>query len=85
VLEVIGTDAGGMATLAAPAQALLRAARLLVAPRRLLAELPPWWQGEQAAGRIAVACPCPELLASEGTFRKIWQPLRGSAAQGRRW
>jgi precorrin-6Y C5,15-methyltransferase (decarboxylating) len=82
VLEVIGTDAGGMATLAAPAQALLRAARLLVAPRRLLAELPPWWQGEQAAGRIAVACPCPELLASDRP-ELIIVPLAETLAAGR--
>ncbi len=65
MLEVIGTDAGGVVTLAAPVLALLRAARLVVAPRRLLAELAPWWQGEQAAGRIPAACPCPELLASD--------------------
>ncbi len=82
VLEVIGTDAGGVATLAAPAQALLRAASLLVAPRRLLAELAPWWQGEQAAGRIAVACPCPELLASDRP-ELIIGSLEESLAAGR--
>ncbi len=82
VLEVIGTDAGGVATLAAPAQALLRAARLVVAPRRLLAELAPWWQGEQAAGRIAVACPCPELLASDRP-ELIVGPLGEALAAGR--
>ncbi|MEB3166842.1 MAG: precorrin-6y C5,15-methyltransferase (decarboxylating) subunit CbiE [Cyanobacteriota bacterium] len=64
-MEVIGSDAGGPATLAAPAQALLRAAQLVAAPQRLLAQLRPWWQAEQAAGRIAPAQACPELLASD--------------------
>jgi precorrin-6Y C5,15-methyltransferase (decarboxylating) len=82
VLDVIGTDAGGVATLAAPAQALLRAARLLVAPRRLLTELDPWWQGEQAAGLISAACPCPELLASDRP-ELIVGPLEESLATGR--
>ena len=65
VLEVIGTDAGGLAGLAPPSLALVRAAQLLVAPARLLAELEPWWRAEQAAGRISAGSPCPQLLASD--------------------
>jgi precorrin-6Y C5,15-methyltransferase (decarboxylating) len=65
VLEVIGTDAGGVAGLVPPSLALVRAAQLLVAPARLLAELEPWWRAEQAAGRISAGSPCPQLLVSD--------------------
>jgi precorrin-6B C5,15-methyltransferase / cobalt-precorrin-6B C5,C15-methyltransferase len=65
VLEVIGTDAGGLAGLVPPSLSLVRAAQLLVAPARLLAELEPWWRAEQAAGRISAGSPCPQLLASD--------------------
>ncbi|MEB3332070.1 MAG: precorrin-6y C5,15-methyltransferase (decarboxylating) subunit CbiE [Synechococcaceae cyanobacterium] len=65
MLEVIGTDAGGLAGLVLPSLALVRAARLLVAPARLLEELQPWWRSEQAAGRISAGSPCPQLLASD--------------------
>ncbi|MEB3202960.1 MAG: precorrin-6y C5,15-methyltransferase (decarboxylating) subunit CbiE [Synechococcus sp.] len=65
MLEVIGTDAGGVAGLGPPSLALVRAAQLLVAPARLLAELEPWWRAEQAAGRISAGNPCPQLLASD--------------------
>jgi precorrin-6Y C5,15-methyltransferase (decarboxylating) len=82
VLDVIGTDAGGAAALAAPAQARLRAARLVLAPQRLLSDLPLWWQDEQAAGRIPVATPCPELLASDHPDR-IMEPLRAALVAGR--
>ncbi|MEB3326838.1 MAG: precorrin-6y C5,15-methyltransferase (decarboxylating) subunit CbiE [Synechococcus sp.] len=65
VLEVIGTDGGGVAVLGPRSQALLRQAQLLLAPARLLAELEPWWQAEQAAGRIPAVSPFPQLLASD--------------------
>ena len=65
VLEVIGADAGGLAGLAPRSLALVRRAQLLLAPARLLGELEPWWQAEQAAGRIPAASPCPPLLASD--------------------
>jgi precorrin-6Y C5,15-methyltransferase (decarboxylating) len=77
-IEVIGTDAGGLATLPAPVVALVRAAELLLAPQRLLAEVEPWWRAEQAAGRIPAAQPCPELLASDRpgqTFAPLEQAL----------
>ncbi|MFM7264283.1 MAG: precorrin-6y C5,15-methyltransferase (decarboxylating) subunit CbiE, partial [Cyanobium sp.] len=64
-LEVIGTDAGGLASLPLAAQGRLRASALVAAPQRLLGELAPWWQAEQAAGRLPSRCPCPELCASD--------------------
>ena len=74
MLEVIGADAGGLAALPARALALVRAAALLLAPRRLLEEVEPWWQAEQAAGRIPAAQPCPQLLASDRPDQ-IFSPL----------
>ena len=64
-IPVIGTDAGGLASLAAPALALLAQADLVAAPKRLLAELPAWWELEQAAGRLQVGQPCPALVATD--------------------
>jgi precorrin-6Y C5,15-methyltransferase (decarboxylating) len=81
-LAVIGTDAGGLAALSAPCQALVRAAELLLAPQRLLLEVPHWWRQEQAAARIPAAQPCPELLASDRPER-IFQPLEQALALGR--
>jgi precorrin-6Y C5,15-methyltransferase (decarboxylating) len=82
VLAVIGTDAGGLAGLPAPSLALVRAAELLLAPQRLLAELTPWWRQEQAAGRIPAAKACPELLASDRP-EQIFGPLEQALAAGR--
>jgi precorrin-6Y C5,15-methyltransferase (decarboxylating) len=81
-LEVIGTDAGGLAALALPSLALVRAAQLLLAPQRLLAELGPWWQEEQGAGRIPAGNPCPQLLASDRP-EQIFGPLEQALATGR--
>jgi precorrin-6Y C5,15-methyltransferase (decarboxylating) len=81
-IEVIGTDAGAPASLAAPAQALLRGARLVAAPRRLLEQIAPWWQAEQVAGRIAANAPCPPLLASDRPDQ-IQEPLAAALAAGR--
>jgi precorrin-6Y C5,15-methyltransferase (decarboxylating) len=81
-LEVIGTDAGGLAALALPSLALVRAAQLLLAPQRLLAELGPWWQEEQGAGRISAESPCPQLLASDRP-EQIYGPLAAALAAGR--
>ena len=64
-IPVIGTDAGGLASLAAPALALLAQADLVAAPKRLLAELPAWWELEQATGRLQVGQPCPALVATD--------------------
>ena len=80
-MEVIGTDAGGLAALALPSLALVRAAQLLLAPQRLLAELGPWWQAEQGAGRISAERPCPQLLASDRP-EQIYGPLAAALAAG---
>ena len=79
---MIGTDAGGLAALALPSLALVRAAQLLLAPQRLLAELGPWWQEEQGAGRIPAGNPCPQLLASDRP-EQIYGPLAAALAAGR--
>ena len=76
-IEVIGSDAGAPASLSSPAQALLRVAQLLVAPQRLLPQLEPWWLAEQAAGRIPLTTPCPELLASDRP-EQILSPLEAA-------
>jgi precorrin-6B C5,15-methyltransferase / cobalt-precorrin-6B C5,C15-methyltransferase len=81
-LEVVGTDAGGVAALPARSLALVRAAQLLLAPQRLLAELVPWWQEEQGAGRIPAGSPCPQLLASDQP-EQIFGPLEQALAAGR--
>jgi len=81
-LAVIGTDAGGLAGLGATSLALLRGARLVVAPARLLPQLAPWWQSEQAAARVPAASPCPELLASDKP-EQILAPLAEALAAGR--
>ncbi|MFM7239175.1 MAG: precorrin-6y C5,15-methyltransferase (decarboxylating) subunit CbiE [Cyanobium sp.] len=81
-MVVIGTDAGGVDALSAPCLALVRAADVLLAPQRLLAELEPWWRQEQAAGRIPVAKPCPQLLASDRP-EQIFEPLEQALAAGR--
>ncbi|MCP9816963.1 precorrin-6y C5,15-methyltransferase (decarboxylating) subunit CbiE [Synechococcus sp. GreenBA-s] len=65
VLEVIGSDASGLAGLPEPALALLRRAALVAAPKRLLTDLEPWWSEEQAAGRMAATTPPPRLLATD--------------------
>ena len=82
MVTVIGTDASGLAGLPAPSLALVRAAAVLLAPRRLLAELEPWWRQEQAAGRIPAAQPCPQLLASDRP-EQIFAPLEQALAAGR--
>ena len=79
---MIGTDAGGLAGLPAPSLALVRAAALLLAPRRLLVEVEPWWRQEQTAGRIPAAQPCPERLASDRP-EQIMGPLEEALAAGR--
>ena len=64
-IAVIGTDAGGLASLPARALALLAQATLVAAPKRLLAELPPWWERQRAAGRLQISQPCPTLVATD--------------------
>ena len=81
VLEVIGTDAGGLAALAPKVLELVRRARLVVAPARLLGQLEPWWLAEQAAGRIAATTPGPTRLASDQPERMLG-PLEQALAAG---
>ena len=82
MLEVIGTDAGGLAGLTPSSLERLRGAQLVVAPKRLLAELAPWWQAEQAAGRVPAQGSCPELLAGDRP-EQIVGPLGDALAAGR--
>lgn len=80
---MIGTDAGGLASLAAPALALLAQADLVAAPRRLVAELAPWWDLEQATGRVEVGKPCPALVATDQPETAFSQ-LEAARATGQR-
>ncbi len=82
VLAVIGTDAGGLVGLAPTSLELLRGAQLVLAPTRLLAELAPWWQAEQAAGRVPAQGSCPELLTSDRPEQMLG-PLGEALAAGR--
>ncbi|MCP9801071.1 precorrin-6y C5,15-methyltransferase (decarboxylating) subunit CbiE [Synechococcus sp. RedBA-s] len=82
VLEVIGTDAAGVAGLTPRSLELLRGARLVLAPTRLLGDLAPWWQQELAAGRVPAGSETPELLASDRP-ELIIGPLEESLAAGR--
>ena len=82
-IAVIGTDAGGLASLAAASLALVAQADLVAAPKRLLTELPAWWELEQAAGRVEVGKPCPTLVASDQPETAFAQ-LEASRAAGQR-
>jgi precorrin-6Y C5,15-methyltransferase (decarboxylating) len=73
LLEVIGTDAGGLAGLAPPWSARLLEARLVAAPPRLLPELRAFYQQH---GR-----PEPELLASD-PLPALLARLRSALAAG---
>ncbi len=82
-IAVIGTDAGGLASLAAASLALVAQADLVAAPKRLLTELPAWWELEQAAGRLQISQPCPTLVASDQPETAFAQ-LEASRAAGQR-
>lgn len=82
-IAVIGTDAGGLASLAAPALALLAQAELVAAPKRLLNDLPAWWELEQAAGRLKLDQPCPALVATDQPETAFSQ-LEAARATGQR-
>ncbi len=70
LLEVLGTDAAGLAGLSCHWQDRLRRADLVAAPRRLLAELEDW-RGD---------APAPELLASDRPADLLPQLERALAA-----
>jgi len=82
VLEVIGTDAGGLAGLAPRSLELVRRAGLVVASSRLLGELEPWWRAEQEAGRIPAGSPCPQRLTSDRP-EQLFEPVEDALAAGR--
>jgi precorrin-6Y C5,15-methyltransferase (decarboxylating) len=81
-LEVIGTDAGGLAGLAPRSLELVRRAGLVVASSRLLGELEPWWRAEQEAGRIPAGSPCPQRLTSDRPDQ-LFEPVEDALAAGR--
>jgi precorrin-6Y C5,15-methyltransferase (decarboxylating) len=82
LLEVIGTDAGGLATLPPPAAHLVRAARLLAGPRRLLDDLPPWWAEQQRLGLVASTQPLPETVVTDRP-EQAWPALAAALAAER--
>ena len=82
MLEVIGTDAGGLAGLAPRSLELVRRAGLVVASSRLLGELEPWWRAEQEAGRIPAGSPCPQRLTSDRP-EQLFEPVEDALAAGR--
>ncbi len=65
VLDVIGTDAGGLEVLAPRCLDRVREAEIVLAPTRLLGDLEPWWKAEQAAGRLPIRRGCPETHVSD--------------------
>ena len=74
-IHVIGTDAAGLDHLASPLQELVLSAQTVAAPRRLLPQLPSWWQQQQTDQ------PLPELIASDQPEDLIaWlQQLQGTS------
>ena len=58
--QVIGTDAGGLASLPPAAEQLLCSAGAIAAPQRLLDHLPQWWSDHPGGDR-----PLPLLQASD--------------------
>ena len=81
LLEVIGTEAGGLALLPEPRQALVRQAALVAGPRRLLADLAPWWAAQQQQGLIPAGSQPPATLTTDQPDQ-TWPPLHDALAQG---
>ncbi len=77
-IEVVGTGAGGPATLPPAAQELLRQAERVAAPRRLLEELRPWL-ADPAQGTDGTARPV-ELIASDRPAELLPQLQQGLEA-----
>jgi precorrin-6B C5,15-methyltransferase / cobalt-precorrin-6B C5,C15-methyltransferase len=82
LLEVIGSDAGGLAALPPPLAALVRGAELVAGPRRLLADLEPWWAEQQTLGLVGPAQAAPASVVSDQP-EQAWLPLEQALAQGR--
>lgn len=81
MLHVIGSDASGLRGLAEPSLALLRQARLVAGPQRLLADLEPWWRQEQAGGRLEPTSAPPHTVGTDLPER-AWPVLEGALADG---
>jgi len=75
ILEVIGTDAGGLAGLAAPWQERLGEVELVAAPQRLLPELLQWYGLRER--------PTPRLVATDQP-QELLATLRPALAAGQR-
>ena len=82
-IAVIGTDAGGLASLTATSLVLLAQADLVAAPKRLLTELAPWWASAQAAGTLNADKPCPALVATDQP-EAAFNQLEAARAAGQR-
>ena len=82
-IAVIGTDAGGLASLAATSLVLLAQADLVAAPKRLLTELAPWWASAQAAGTLNADKACPALVATDQP-EAAFNQLEAASAAGQR-
>ncbi|MFM7551217.1 MAG: precorrin-6y C5,15-methyltransferase (decarboxylating) subunit CbiE, partial [Cyanobacteriota bacterium] len=82
MLEVIGTDAGGLRALPAAAQQRVRTAALVAGPQRLLQDLPPWWAEERASGRVPDSAACPETVTTDQPG-EAWQALGTALEEGR--
>jgi precorrin-6Y C5,15-methyltransferase (decarboxylating) len=85
-LDVVGTDASGLAGLAEPQLALLRRARLVVAPSRLLAQLEPWWHSQRPAalepGAPGPADSVPPRLLASDQPERLWGELERALGNG---
>ncbi len=79
-IDVLGTDAGGVEALPAPALELLGQADLVAAPERLLAGVEAWWRRETEAARLSG--PLPGLRASDRPA-ELMAPLAAALAAGR--
>jgi precorrin-6Y C5,15-methyltransferase (decarboxylating) len=81
-LEVIGSDAGGLAALPQPLAQLVRQAQLVAGPRRLLVDLEPWWAEQQALGLLGPADGLPQAVATDQP-EQAWPALEQALAAGR--
>ena len=82
LLEVIGTDAGGLAGLPQPLAALVRGAELVAGPRRLLADLGGWWAEQQALGLVDPDQAHPAGVATDQP-EQAWPSLEQALEQAR--
>ncbi len=79
VLEVIGTDAAGIDGLGEARQDLLRHAAVVAGPKRLLADLEPWWRQQQSDQRIPADRPTPRQVGTDRP-EQAWPQLEQALA-----